>query len=245
MPSSLMGPFIVLQIATVIAIVMFLRMFLHKQLEIGLKRIRKMDKENLEKEDMLNFKVQKLNKEYEKKIEDAERQADTLISMAKDDSKKLRENERAKVKEEAKKIITSALEERDRIFHQTKSEISRKAVDFSVKILKQVLSEKELQVMGKDTVTEAADMMVSSGKADELFKSEDKIEITTSTDLTAKDRAYILEAIEKRGAKKKNVEFLVKEGILGGLIIKVGDSIIDGSFETRIIKAAKEMKEEI
>jgi len=240
-----MGPFIVLQIATVIAIVMFLRMFLHKQLEIGLKRIRKMDKENLEKEDMLNFKVQKLNKEYEKKIEDAERQADTLISMAKDDSKKLRENERAKVKEEAKKIITSALEERDRIFHQTKSEISRKAVDFSVKILKQVLSEKELQVMGKDTVTEAADMMVSSGKADELFKSEDKIEITTSTDLTAKDRAYILEAIEKRGAKKKNVEFLVKEGILGGLIIKVGDSIIDGSFETRIIKAAKEMKEEI
>ena len=138
MPASFIGPFIVLQIATVIAIVMFLRMLLHKQLEIGLKRIKKMDQDNLEKEDMLNSKVQKLNEEYEKKMEDAERQSDALIGMAKDDSKKLREEERNKAKEEAKKIIASALEERDRITHQTKSEISRKSIGFSVKILKQI-----------------------------------------------------------------------------------------------------------
>ncbi|MFH1411999.1 MAG: F0F1 ATP synthase subunit delta [Candidatus Omnitrophota bacterium] len=245
MPSSLIVSFVVLQIATVTAIVLFLRMLLHKQLEIGLSRIKKMDKENLEKEVLLNDKIQKLNEEYDKRLGDAERQADGIINMAKEDAKKVRDEERGKAKEEAKKIISSALDERDRVARQTKNEISRKAVDFSVRILKKMLSEEELKSIRTSSARETMDIMMSSGDMDELLGKENDMEIITADELTAKDREYILASVGERFGKDKKAEFSVNKEILGGLVIKIGESIIDGGLEMRIIKAAKELKEEI
>ena len=65
MPTILIWPFIVLQVATVAAIILFLRMLLHKQLEMGMKRIKRLDQENLNKEVILNEKLEQLNREYE------------------------------------------------------------------------------------------------------------------------------------------------------------------------------------
>ncbi|MFH1836532.1 MAG: F0F1 ATP synthase subunit delta [Candidatus Omnitrophota bacterium] len=245
MISSLIGPFIILQIATVIAIVMFLRMLLHKQLEIGLRRIKVMDKENLGKEMLLNERTQKLNDEYEKRMKEAERQADTLMSMAKEDSKNMREEERAKAKEEAKKIISGALEERDRVARQTQTEMSKQAIDFSAAILRHMFSEKEFKNMRSAGVKDAVDTFMENKEIEELFKKGEAVEIITADDLTAKDKEYILASIDKHGGKKENVKFTAEESILGGAIVKIGESVIDGGFETRIIKAAKELKSDV
>ena len=191
MPSSLIVPFIIIQAATVAAIVMFLRMLLHKQLEIGMKRIKKMDKENLDKEVVLNEKIKKVDFEYNKRIEEAEKQADIIMDMAKEDAKNIKNTERDKAKEEAKKIIAGALDERDRVTNQTKAKILSSAVDFSVKILKRILSEEILEEIRDKSLKETVNKISSSEKIAGILKKDSKIEITISETTSDKNKEYI------------------------------------------------------
>ena len=54
MVSRLIWPLVILQIATVAAIIFLLRVFFYRQLDIGMKKIRRLDQENLKKEADLN-----------------------------------------------------------------------------------------------------------------------------------------------------------------------------------------------
>ncbi|MCK5450830.1 MAG: F0F1 ATP synthase subunit delta [Candidatus Omnitrophica bacterium] len=244
MSASMVGPFVILQVATVIAIVMFLRVLLHKQLEVGLKRIKKIDQENLKKEMGLNEKLAKLDKEYVEKIESAEKQADLLLRMAKEDGKRIREEDREKAKEEARKIIASALQEKERVRNLVKSEIREKAVDFAVDLVKRVFSNKEMMDIKTKSVKKAILDLMEAKNVTTLIIKNKKIEIITADKFSQKDKDQIRGYIEKGCGEKIDVKFGVGEDIWGGFILKTGESIIDGTLMTKVLDAAKEVKEE-
>ena len=202
MSASMVGPFVILQVATVIAIVMFLRVLLHKQLEVGLKRIKKIDQENLKKEMGLNEKLAKLDKEYVEKIESAEKQADLLLRMAKEDGKRIREEDREKAKEEARKIIASALQEKERVRNLVKSEIREKAVDFAVDLVKRVFSNKEMMDIKTKSVKKAILDLMEAKNVTTLIIKNKKIEIITADKFSQKDKDQIRGYIEKDVEKK-------------------------------------------
>jgi F-type H+-transporting ATPase subunit b len=244
MSGSMIIPFVILQIATVVAIVMFLRMLLHKQLEIGMDRIKKMDKDNLEKEVLLNEKLDKLRKEYESKIKEAERQADLMLSLAKDDVKKMRDEEREKAKDESKKIIAGANKEKEKVLNETKSEIYRKAVEFSVKILRRILSDEDLSALRRKTAKDAISAVLDMPEIKELLDKHREAEIITADDLPEEDKTHIAEAVKAISLGKADVKFSRDKNALGGLLIKIGASTIDATLIARVAVTAKEMKGE-
>lgn len=246
MSPTLIWPFIILQVATVVAIVLFLRMLLHRQLEIGMRRIKNLDQENLKKEVKLNAELEKLNKEYDAKIEDARRQADILVNTAKEDAKKMRDSEREKAKEEAKRIIASALQEKEKALKEAGKTVYARAVDFAVMILKRVFSEGELSgLRGAVTKEVIAGLFESDSVRELVEKSKGAAEVVTADKLTAKDEEYILKTIEKEAKEKAKVKFIVDKDVLGGLVLKIGKSVIDAGLVCRINKAAAEIKDEI
>ena len=245
MATTFIWPFIILQCVTVVVIVLFLRMFLHRQLEIGMGRIKRMDKENLEKEVELNDRLEKLNEEYDMKIQNAEKQADSLINMAKETAKKMRDSERVKAKEEAKRIIASALQEKEKVLSEATRMVNSKAVDFSILILERVFSEDELSGLRRRVTKEVTGVLFGSDNVGELIRKNKDIEVVTADKLTAPDRKYILKMIEKQAKGKVNVKFVVDKSILGGLILKIGGSMIDGGIAYRVNKAVLELREEI
>ncbi|MFH1798447.1 MAG: F0F1 ATP synthase subunit delta [Candidatus Omnitrophota bacterium] len=245
MQAILVWPFVLLQIATVVAIVMFLRMVLHRQLEIGINRIKKMDKDNLEKEVKLNNRLEKFNKEYEEKMRIAEKQADDLLNLARESSKKIRDEERAKAKEEAKKIIANALREKESILKEAARELDRKASEFAEVILKRVFSEKELSGFRVSAVREIVDALVGTENIRELLEKHKQVKVLTTDKLSAQDEAYVIKAIEAHGGGGTEVEFTIDPSVLGGVLFKIGPSTIDGGIAARIRNAAMAVKEEI
>ncbi len=241
----LIGPFIVLQVATVVAILLFLRVLLHRQLEMGMQRIKRLDKENLEKEAELNDKMEKLTREYDARIDAAQKEAVAMIESAKEDSKRMRDAERVKAKEESKKIIANALEEKEKIMKSAQREIYKKAVEFSIEMLKRMFSRPELASFRSKISDDVIDDLLKSDNVKALFKKDVVIEVITSDELAPGAKERIIKAVEGEAGPGANIKFTIDKEMLGGLVLKAGESIIDGGIAHRVSKAALELREEM
>ena len=65
-------------------------------------------------------------------------------------------------------------------------------------------------------------------------KNEAKAEVTTATQLDKTTQSQVQRALERMTGKKIMLETRVQPNILGGVVARVGDQLIDGSVERRL-----------
>lgn len=243
MVTRLMWPFIILQIATVVAIVLFLRSLLHKQLEIGLKRIQKLDQENLKKNTELSKGLEELDKKRETALADAEHKAKVMLEKAQEEEKKMREDERIKAKEEAKKIIAGAIQQKDKMLKETEYEVFNKGIDLSIHILERVFSDSELKGFSCKISKEIIDFLTGSEQAERFLKEKHDLEVVSAEALGNEEKKRITTAIKSKSGGNTKVTFTVDKNILGGIALKTGEQILDASIAYRVNKAALSLRE--
>jgi|SRR6266487_3169338 len=66
------------------------------------------------------------------------------------------------------------------------------------------------------------------------YKNEAKAEVTTATQMDKSQRSQVQHALERMTGKRIQLETRVQPGILGGVVARVGDQVIDGSVERRL-----------
>lgn len=74
---------------------------------------------------------------------------------------------------------------------------------------------------------------------DKLLKQENdlvEVQITSAIELPEKTRASIRKRIEGSIGKQVEISETVDEGILGGLILRFGDLIVDGSLKAKLVQ---------
>ena len=243
MSQGIIWPLIFLQIAAVVAIILFLRAFLHKQLEVGVKRIQRLDQDNLKKEAELNKSLQQLDKEREARLKKADDEAKSRIEIAKEEIKKMREDERIKAKDEGKRLISNAFYEKEKLMKESEHEIFNKGLDLSMLMLKRIFSEEELKDLRVKITKGVTDFIIDSPQVESLLKNSKELEVVTAEALAGDEKNHITKLINTKCKGKGKVKFSVDKNVLGGLMLKVGEQIIDGSLAYRINKAAIEMRE--
>ena len=67
-----------------------------------------------------------------------------------------------------------------------------------------------------------------------LQKGIEKVEISTAKELTEVEKKEILKRLESQLNKKVELEEEVDPSLIGGLKIKYGDKLIDGSIKTKL-----------
>jgi|BEDMetMinimDraft_2_1075160.scaffolds.fasta_scaffold00771_2 F-type H+-transporting ATPase subunit delta len=61
-----------------------------------------------------------------------------------------------------------------------------------------------------------------------------RVEASTATELSEQDKQHIVKELEERVGGRVIVEFKVNPSLLGGMVLRVGDHVIDGSLRTRL-----------
>jgi F-type H+-transporting ATPase subunit b len=143
---------------------------------------------------------------------------------------------RAIVEEERVNSRKAALieieQERDRALNDLRGQVSALAIAAAQKIIGKTLDTKRQHALvdeffsgiksGKVVVLEGAEL---SGK---------DAEITSALPLTEAERKTVsADLISKLGSKAK-IQFSVDPAILGGLVLRVGDKVVDGSIASQI-----------
>ena len=174
-------------------------------------------------------------KEAAKVLADAQAKASKVVLEATDravsaakDVKTAAESEAAKALEAAR---TEAELERNRILGDLRGQVAALAISAANKLVGEMLDEKKQHALLDEFFSgvKAGKVVVLDSKD---FKG-DTAEITSALPLSKDEEAAVKkDVLAKVGAQA--VTFRVDPSILGGLVIKVGDKVLDGSVSGRL-----------
>jgi len=145
------------------------------------------------------------------------REATERAASAGKDVKAAAEAEAAKAREAA---MAEAELERNRILGDLRGQVAALAIAAANKLVGDALDEKKQHAL--------IDEFFSGVKGDKVVLTEslsgDSAVVTSALPLTSKEQDAV-----KKSVSAKEVSFKVDPSILGGLVIKVGDKVLDGS----------------
>jgi F-type H+-transporting ATPase subunit b len=169
-------------------------------------------------------------KEAEKIISEANRQASQIVAEAKDRAEVAARDVRSAADADAAKAREKALaevdEDRNRILGDLRGQIAGIPIAAAQKLVGEALDEKRQHALLDEFFSG-----VKSGKVVVLDGSNFKgasAEVTSALPLTPAEQGTVKsEVLAKTGAEA--VTFRVDPSILGGLVVRVGDKVLDGS----------------
>jgi F-type H+-transporting ATPase subunit b len=169
-------------------------------------------------------------KEAAKVIADAQTEASKIVREATDRAAVAGQDVKAAVEAEAAKAreaaIAEAEVERNRILGDLRSQVASLAIAAANKLVGEALDEKKQRALLDEFFSGVkSGKVVVLGDAD--FKGE-SAQVTSALPLNKEEEEYVRkDVLAKAGAKE--VAFRVDPSILGGLVIRVGDKVLDGS----------------
>lgn len=149
-----------------------------------------------------------------KMIEDARNQADAQAKELLEQARQDAEGIRTKARQDAE-------EERNQLLSEVRSEVVQLALAASERLIGQTLDQKKSTKIVND--------FFSKSSADLKQLAGDDVEVTTALPLTDAEKDNLAKTI---GGKSLN--FKVDPGILGGVIARAGDRVIDGSVRAEL-----------
>lgn len=162
--------------------------------------------------------------------DNAERERDKILAQARADGQKLVEEARQRGEEQIKQIMRDATheaeelraqaraqaqEERNRILADTREQIVQLAMAAAERVVGSSLDEKSQRGLIKSFFADAPAEAKGLGKS---------ITVVSALPLTDDEQAQV-----KKLTGADAVEYKVEPGILGGLILRAGDKVVDGS----------------
>ena len=169
-------------------------------------------------------------KEAEKVLNEAHAQASQVVREATERAEVAGRDVKAAAEAEAAKIRSKALGEidgeRNRILGDLRGQVAALSIAAAQKLVGEALDEKRQHALIGEFFSG-----VKSGKVvvlDDANLSGSSAEVTSALPLTAQEQDTVKQdVLAKSGAQA--VSFRVDPAILGGLVIKVGDKVLDGS----------------
>jgi F-type H+-transporting ATPase subunit b len=164
-------------------------------------------------------------KEAAKVLAEAQAEAGKVVREATDraatagkDVKAAAEAEAAKAREAA---MAEAEMERNRILGDLRGQVAALAIAAANKLVGEALDEKKQHALIDEFFSgvKAGKVVVVEGE----FKGE-SAEVTSALPLSSQEQETV-----KKSFSAKEVSFKVDPGILGGLVVKIGDKVLDGS----------------
>jgi F-type H+-transporting ATPase subunit b len=170
-------------------------------------------------------------KEAEKIIGDAQKQANERIRESSSRAEEVAKEIRAEAEGEANKIREAAMEEAEQAQEQAlgelRGQIAALAISAAQKVIGASLDEKRQRGLIDEFFSG-----IKSGKV-VLMEGEEaagaSAEVTSALPLTEKEQDVVRKDVVSKLGENTAISFRVDPSILGGLIVRVGDKILDGS----------------
>ncbi|MCL4263797.1 MAG: F0F1 ATP synthase subunit B [Anaerolineae bacterium] len=176
--------------------------------------------------------------------DNADAQAKKVLDEARAEAAKIRQEAAGQAEEQARTILAQASEEakgvvanaseeaeaeRNRILADLRGQVASIAIAAANKLVGESLSEERQRVLIADFFAKVP--------ADVSSLSGDMAEVTSALPLTNAEQTNV-----KNALKVADVTFKVDPRILGGLIVRVGDQVVDSSVANRMSALGESLK---
>ncbi|MBP7690391.1 MAG: F0F1 ATP synthase subunit B [Anaerolineales bacterium] len=169
--------------------------------------------------------------EAKKVIAEAQAEANRRVSEATERAEKAAADVKAAAETERARILKAAeddiVAERNRVLGDLRGQVAALAMSAANKLIKDTLDEQRQRALINDFFSgvQAGRVVVLEGES----VAGTAAEVTSALPLTPAEQDTVKRDITSKMGATASVSFKVDPNILGGLIIRVGDKIIDGS----------------
>jgi F-type H+-transporting ATPase subunit b len=235
--------YLLLQIFNFLILFVVLRVWVYKPILGLLDKRRQTIAQGLEDARVAAEARANAEKEAAKIIADAQAEASKVVREANERAQGVAKEVKAEAEAEAVKAHEAALAEaeaeRNRILGDLRGQVAALSMAATQKLIGEALDEKRQRALLEEFFSG-----VKSGKVVVLesanFKG-DAAEVTSALPLTDQEQNSVKQdVLAKVGAQA--VTFRVDPSILGGLVIKVGDKVVDGSMAGKLDSLRQNMK---
>jgi F-type H+-transporting ATPase subunit b len=179
----------------------------------------------------------KADEEASRIIEEARKRAQQLVAEANTSAEQVRSNIEAQAEEERRKILAQARQdaeaERDQVLSEMREQIGALAIAAAERILADELDpqrQNEL-VRGFFSGIKSGEILVLKGEA---RLDGQKATVTTAVPLTEEEKERYQAALRAQLGSGAEVGFATDPSILGGVVVRVGDQVIDDSVVAKL-----------
>jgi F-type H+-transporting ATPase subunit b len=227
------GVFLLSQLINFGILFIVLRVLLWKPLTQRLDERRQMlEKEKADAEALSETRAN-IEAEREHTLEQAREEAQKIVAEAQERAKTLTEKTIQEARQEAGSIVVEARqaaeEEQNRALGEMRGQIAALAIAAAQKIVGETLDEQRQQALVESFFSGVREGRVEVLSESEIGPAGAPVTVTSAVPLTAEQQDTIKRDLVSRLGEESPVSFRVDPQILGGLMVRVGDRVVDGS----------------
>jgi len=237
------GPFLISQVVNFLILFAVLYFLLWKRILRMLDQRKQRIAQGLADAEQARKERERAEAEYQQRIEQAKREREEILAGAAKEGELAREQVLAEARAEAEHIIAEARAEleRDRqeMLADLRGQVATLAIAVSNKIIGEALDEQRQRRLIDEFFSGVRAGRVVVLDEEEIAWAKRsgamKAQVTSALPLTEEEQRIVAESLAVQlGEPPPELEFSVDPGILGGLVLKVGDRLIDGSVAGRL-----------
>lgn len=183
-------------------------------------------------------------KEAEGVLVEAQQEASKIIREATERAEQVTAEIKSEAESDAEKArkvgLAEAEQAKEEALGELRGQVASLAVAAAQKVIGEALDEKRQHSLIKAFFSgiEGGKVVLVEGRS----LSGDGAEVTSALPLTDEEQEVVKKDIEEQLGSKSDIEFRVDPDILGGLVIRVGDKVIDGSVAGKLSDLSKSLR---
>lgn len=221
------------QIVNFLLLLLVLRFLLYKPILNMLQERPEKIKEGLRYAEQVKEEAAAEREKHQKELEETRHKVEEAIARAKEKAEEERKTILAQAEQKAKKSLAKAREEaeleRERILETLRGQVAVLAIAAANRLMGEALDEERQRRLVDEFFTGISAGRVQIIDEAELAVGERKAQVTSALPLSKEEKATLANSLAAQLGAEPEMEFEVDPAILGGLVLKVGDRVIDGS----------------
>ena len=235
------GPFLLSQIVNFLILFLALRFLLWKPMLKMLDERKQRIAQGLEDAEQARRERERAQAEYDERIKQAGQEREEILARAAEGGEQARAEALAQARTQAEQIVAEGKEAVERERQQMLAELRSQVVTLSIaaanKLIGEALDEQRQRRLideffsgiKADRVVVLEEQEIEQAKAGEITAT-----VTSALPLTGEEKTVVSGGLAEQLGQVPAIEFKVDPAILGGLVIKVGNKVIDGSVGGRL-----------
>jgi F-type H+-transporting ATPase subunit b len=234
--------FIVINLVTFLAMVLVFRRVMISSSYEETSRLQALNLENAQKATELQEKIEEAEKQYKEKLLKAEDEIRRLKEKAAQEAESIREQILTKAKGEKDRLIDQAIGAKKKLREEIENELLDKSLEFSRRILVEILSEEHQKLVHDGLLEEILSEMEKIDPAPFQWAATKQCRARTPHGLDAPRKERLIRILSEKTGENISLEESVDRGLIAGMIVHIGSFMIDGSLASRFKKASEHIR---
>jgi F-type H+-transporting ATPase subunit b len=235
------GPFLLSQIINFLILFLALRFLLWKPMLKMLNERKQRIAQGLEDAEQARKNRERAQAEYEERIKQAEQEREEILARATEEGEQASAETLAQARAQAERIVAEGKEtveqERQQVLVELRSQVAALSIAAANKLVGEALDEQRQRRLIDEFfsgIKAGRVVVLEEQEIEQIEAGELKALVTSALPLTEDEQRVVASGLADELGQEPAIEFRIDPAILGGLVIKIGDKVVDGSVGGRL-----------